>query len=192
MSKINLTKTDMRLQSARETFEAIIAGSNSGAMDYDCFSRLWHDFLVHFKGVYYALEAACAISPQNRQWFGAKKQERRNTPLLQYLWQSRDSDHHTSELVHMPQTDITVVLTTNVELGFEDGKITIKRPDGSYMPYEPKYSVVLTPVTGRGGVVFHPAKTFEGKPFNHTSPLAVGSHAMNYVIDLVEQARSRT
>ena len=67
---------------------------NSSATNYADFEAAWTDFLVSTNAIYTILEVGAKGSPQSRQWFGRKKIERRNDPLLQYLHQARNADEH--------------------------------------------------------------------------------------------------
>ena len=64
-------------------------------LDETEFQIHWVDFLVQWKGVYMKLQQAAKSSPQERQWFGALNNERRNDPLLRWLYEARnDEEHH--------------------------------------------------------------------------------------------------
>lgn len=61
---------------------------------YKDFLHIWTDFLLALNAVYTSLEQGAKSSPQSRQWFGGKKRERRQDPLLRYLHQARNADEH--------------------------------------------------------------------------------------------------
>ncbi|MEZ5917733.1 MAG: hypothetical protein R3C40_09265 [Parvularculaceae bacterium] len=50
------------------------------------------------KNVYTQIEKGSKSSAQSRQWFGSKKEFRRNDQLLQYMFQARDDDEHGLDL----------------------------------------------------------------------------------------------
>lgn len=89
-----VTKAEARLRLARTHASALRA-----CKSHDEFTDTWYQFLVTYKNVYTALEQAAKGSAQSRQWFGGKKNERRDDPLLQYLFQARDADEHGIEPV---------------------------------------------------------------------------------------------
>ena len=68
------------------------------------FADTWYTFLSACKNIWTLLEQGSKATAQNRQWFGAKKAERKSDELLQYLFISRDDDAHTIEQVtdHTP------------------------------------------------------------------------------------------
>jgi hypothetical protein len=54
----------------------------------------WYVFLHAAKGIYTTLEQGSKATPQARQWFGLKNQERKNDPLLRYISEARNDDEH--------------------------------------------------------------------------------------------------
>jgi hypothetical protein len=89
-----VTKAAGRLRLAAKHAEALKV-----CKSHEEFCDTWYQFLVTYKNVYTALDQGSKASPQSRQWFGAKKNERRDDPLLQYLFQARDADEHGIESV---------------------------------------------------------------------------------------------
>jgi hypothetical protein len=66
----------------------------SGARSYREFQDSWYVFLTASKSIYTVLQQGAKITPQSLQWFGGKSTERRNDPLLQYLYEARNEDEH--------------------------------------------------------------------------------------------------
>lgn len=89
MDKKALAKAQLRLRVAEEN-----AGNLRGAADYDTFSQRWYVFLHAAKGIYTTLEQGAKATPQARQWFGQKNQERKDDPLLRYITEARNDDEH--------------------------------------------------------------------------------------------------
>lgn len=175
------------------------------APDYAAFAGAWYFFLIAAKNVYTTLEQGAKASPQSRQWFGSKKNERKNDPLLQYLFQARDDDEH-------GLADITTMKPSLVEVGRavdgysrsfsisasgdSAGKVTIhelQSHDGLPVLIEetPSHAILL-PVVGRGPVIYHPPKTHRGVDLPDSLPLTVGSAALRYLEDLISDAAART
>lgn len=159
----------------------------------------WYVFLVASKNVYTALKAGVKASPQSRQWFGAKTQERKDDDLLQYLFQARDDDEHGLE-------QVSEVVPDNIRLGTpEPGKhsmsvrvtrvsaneMLIESLDGLPVAYdhEPAH-VRLAPVTGRGPVTYQPPMTHKGQPIQDCSPVSVAELALAHLSALIEEART--
>lgn len=84
-----ITKAESRLRLATQQLE-----SCSNAANHNDFADAWYLFLVAAKNVLTTLEQGAKSSAQSRQWFGAKKQERKDDPLLQYLFQARNDEEH--------------------------------------------------------------------------------------------------
>jgi hypothetical protein len=59
----------------------------------------WSDFLIAASTIYSKLEQGSKASPSSQGWFGRKKKERKDDPLLRYLHFARNSDEHGIERV---------------------------------------------------------------------------------------------
>lgn len=75
-----------------------VALSNAQALQtttsFEDFSQHWYVFLHAAKGIYTTLEQGAKATPQARQWFGRKNQERKDDPLLRYISEARNDDEH--------------------------------------------------------------------------------------------------
>ena len=89
MDKRALEKAKSRLRIARSAVEDL-----SKLNDYDAFQDHWYVFLSASKNIYTVLEQGVKGSTKSQQWFELKKQERRNDPLLQYIYQARNDNEH--------------------------------------------------------------------------------------------------
>jgi hypothetical protein len=93
-----IRRAKLRLRKAQTAFDDMRHNFYPhGSSNEEAKSRLliaWYDFLLASNGVYEQLEKAAKSSPQNRQWFGAKKRERKNDELLCYMHQARNADKH--------------------------------------------------------------------------------------------------
>jgi hypothetical protein len=89
-----LLKAQQRFDRARHA-----RGMISAVLDFEGFEACWSEFLTAGNGVHTALEKGAKDSPKSRQWFGGKKRERREDPLLSYMHQARNADEHGLEPV---------------------------------------------------------------------------------------------
>lgn len=90
MKQSVLSQAEGRLKLAERAFEAICqAGQNRVT-----FQVHWLDFLVQWKGTYTKIQQAAKESPQEIQWFGTVNRERRDDPLLRYLFEARNDGEH--------------------------------------------------------------------------------------------------
>lgn len=89
-----IIKARSRLRIAQKALEAL-----PGAQNHQDYSDGWYTILVASKAVWTALEQGAKASPQARQWFAAKQQERRADELLQYMFEARNDDEHGLEEV---------------------------------------------------------------------------------------------
>jgi hypothetical protein len=89
MNPSAVTKAHSRLRTAQRAVNDL-----AGCNDFNAFADTWYVFLTAAKGIYTVLEQGAKTSPQSRQWFGSVNRQRREDPLLQYLYQARDDDEH--------------------------------------------------------------------------------------------------
>lgn len=186
---IDTSRAAERLQSAMIAIASILGRP----ITPEEFQRNWRDFLIHAHGVYVQLEAACKNTPEGRQWFGAKKAERKKDPLMQYLHQARHADEHTVDVVATVGPLHAVTLTQSATIGLgSDGMPEILNEDGTIQPLVFKgFTAILLPVTGRGtDVVFYPPRAHKGISIMAT-PEEASKLALIYLSDLVEEASSR-
>lgn len=194
-----VSKAKARLRVAAHQLENAVKAKN-----HEEFSDHWYLFLIAAKNVYTILEQGAKTSPQSRQWFGAKKNERKNDPLLQYLFQARDDDEH-------GLGDVTKVAPGFVGIGTmepgysnsisfsvsqdEKGRVTfnnLESRDGLPIKIKAKPPhPVLLPVTGRGNIKYAPPATHLGHPLPDSQPISVGKAGLAYLEALVAEADSR-
>jgi hypothetical protein len=195
-----ITKARSRLRIAEKALAEL-----ADCQNYESFTDIWYTFLVAAKGVYICLEQGAKSSPQSRQWYGSKKQERKNDPLLQYLFQARNDDEHGIEPVtnfvpgrigigvSKPDSSRDMIFGG---IKFRDGVLTIEDAvahDGKpiYVEHEPPHAR-LSPVASRGNVVYQPPKSHLGKPLESDLPVTVGQAAFAYLSSLVDDAERLT
>lgn len=211
MDRRALGKAESRLRIAKKAVADLQASQT-----YGDFSDHWYVFLTSAKNVYTVLEQGSKTSPQSRQWFGAKKQVRKNDPLLQYLYEARNDDEHG--------------LGSSVELAPERHEIGVARsghsnavrlegetfqnvvvsgcatavvfegappaPDLSVTSLDDKpilikrtpATAVLVEITARGNRKYPPPKSHLGNTLTEPSPLSIAQLAVSYLEVLVREA----
>lgn len=199
MDQKALTKAKGRLRTARQQLE-----NAENAKTYEQFSDSWYLFLVAAKNVYTTLEQGAKTTPQSRQWFGAKKHDRKTDPLLQYLFQARDDDEH--GLADVTKLDPGGVSTGKLAPGFSndmaisastdaEGNLTIRHlasHDGLPILIENiRWNAVLLSVTGRGGISYNVPDSHLGQPIEDQSPANVGRLGTDYLGKLLSEAEGR-
>jgi hypothetical protein len=55
---------------------------------------LWENFLIAANGIYSKLERGAKTNGKSKAWYGRKKHERKNDPLLSYLHHARNAAEH--------------------------------------------------------------------------------------------------
>lgn len=188
---MNTSKARKRLERANAAVTELISCDK-----FKAFEHAWLDFLLHSKGVYTQLEQSCKVTPQSRQWFGAKKRERKSDEMLQYLFQARDSEEHTLE--NVTEIDPGHTIYGVEKEGYSnhitfytgvDGSTIVKPLDGKPLLCETKPNTVkLLPVTGRGGVIYNPPTHHKGKPIGDTSPITLAKLCVQHLSDLISEA----
>lgn len=188
--RLNTAKARKRLDQAQQFFSQLDPNS------FRAFEDAWSNFLIHANGVYVQLEQASKVSPRAQQWFGAKKRERREDELLQYLHQARNSDEHSVESVtardpgHLAIGKAAPGYSSSMTINtLPDGRLHVESTDGMPILVEvAPPSIKLRPVTGRGFVVFNPPSQHLGQELDDRSPVAVASKALQFLSDLLDEA----
>ena len=83
-----------RLRKAEKALYALKAASN-----YNEAEDAWSDFLLAASGIYSKLEQGAKTKGSSAGWYGRKKKERKDDPLMRYLHYARNSDEHGIERV---------------------------------------------------------------------------------------------
>jgi hypothetical protein len=83
-----------RLQRADKALYALKTATN-----YDEAEEAWSDFLLAAATIYSKLEQGSKSNGTSSGWFGRKKKERKDDPLLRFLHHARNSDEHGIERV---------------------------------------------------------------------------------------------
>lgn len=185
-----------RLRVATQTLNELNRCTN-----HDDFSDRWFVFITSWKSIYTVLEEGAKASPQCRQWFGAKKAERRKDPLLQYLFQARNDEEHGLAQSVQPSGGVQLYSIPDVgvpnrqmriEIDPVTGRSKAVRNDGGPITLiqESPPGPSLQVVTGRGNVQYGPPIAHLGKMLDDISPAGVATVGLNYVGALISEAES--
>jgi hypothetical protein len=166
------------------------------------FSNEWANFLNAGNSVYEALAKGSKATPQSRQWFGAKKRERRTDPLLNYMHQARNAaEHGLNELLLLgptPRGRDAIALHAGKSWDTcqnrEGVSAIFTNADGSTA------RVQLTPPDWRLRPVYDdrsdawtdPPNAHLGKTLRSQTPVAVGLKWMAYLKRMIAEAESFT
>jgi len=206
-----IEKAKSRLRVAKRALSDL-----KGSATFGDFADHWYVFLTSAKNVYTVLEQGAKDSPQSRQWFGAKKQIRKDDPLLQYLYEARNDDEHglgnsvslTPERheIGVAQDGYSRSMTLNggpfrnvtvtgcgTAVVFEGGPppsdLKVTALDGKpVLAKRTPATTVLTEVTARGDRKYAPPKEHLGNAITDCSPIGVAEIAITYLSSLLEEA----
>lgn len=187
-----IEKARSRLRVARKALHDMQASN-----DMEAFHDSWYTFLTATKNIYECLKTgANTTTPQSRQWYGEKARERREDPLLQYVYEARNADEHglASSVVRRNASVAIGVrrpgYTSSISVkSGPDGSLRVTSNDDKPILFETRPAhVVLVPVTARGNRIHPPPAQHLGKPIDGSEPIPVAEHALNYLEALVEEA----
>lgn len=168
------------------------------ARTFDEFEDAWLTFLLHAKGVYVQLKAACKGNAKAMQWLGAKNAERRNDALMQYVFQSRDfAEHEPGAGARLEPGSLAIGvsspgMSTSVRLdgSFETGlKVTSMDGKPIKIVNTPTH-IKLLPVTARGGIVHQPPAMHLGRLINEPTPPVVADLCNDYLEGVLKEAEA--
>lgn len=176
-----------RLRVMRKCFDDLCQCS-----DFDTFNDTWFTFLTAYKSVYVAISQG-AISPQSRQWLGARKKQRRNDDLLQWVFEARNDEEHglaRSLNQNMPLASITLGYMESATIEFiGNGDFKITRPDGSNARFTvAPHEVEVSTINARGGRSLPPPKTCLNLTLPSPKALLIADLAIKYIDNLIEEA----
>jgi hypothetical protein len=193
MNEMAVEKARARLGRADQALRRIEASTT-----FKEFESAWSDFLLAWNSIYSVLEQGAKAKPQSRQWFGAKKRERRDDPLLQYLHQARNADEHGIEpvAVHDPGGIGIGVGGQPVEVSNlrfdEEGRASavVKSLDGKppKILIQGPHARPVEVVDSRYGNRYPVPREHLGKPLKRLSPLSMAQAGYAHSERLVEEA----
>ena len=188
MKQEAIDKATARLEKANESLAKL-----NNCTNHKEFSSAWADFLLAFDGVFEMLKQGARENPKTRQWYGGKNNKEFKDPLIQYLLQARNSEHHGLE----PVTELQPGYTTIGGKTTRTDNLSISMSFDEYQAAASQGPVVLqaagenlVPVTDtRYGTTFNaPAKHLE-QPLRDRSPRGVARLGLAYASGLIEEAK---
>lgn len=165
----------------------------------DEFRDTWFVFLTAFKSVYTALQEGAKGQPKSLQWMGARNRERRNSPLLRYLYAARNDEEHGLNLSVMDSlggisvdTDGTtaedpLIVWLNPETGMVEAYRASGAPVTVLLQHGP--GPLLRAVRDRDGTSISPPPDPENSAV-HCFPIKAAETALLEITALVEAARN--
>jgi hypothetical protein len=147
----------------------------------------WSAFLTAAGRVFTKLEQGSKSDPKSQSWFGSKVHERRNDPLLRYLWHARNADEHTLLEVTEHVAPVIKAVTPTPE---ETANFHRAMQERQVPPYAVLGVIEVTPehmrlrpVVDRGVTYYPPAS-----PCN--LPLNAGMLALSKLATMLQQAEA--
>ena len=194
MSDQHIEKCRSRLRSAENALADL-----SAASDITSFQEGWYPFLCAWKAVLNVVEQVVKGTPAATTWFNRKKQERKDDPLLAYLFHARnDEEHgldpsvrHAEAVVRFSIPDAGVEnRQISVRVNPRTGKTEPYRTDGGPLIIEEERGPgpALQSVTDRG-IIYGPPVQHLGKSISD-DPLVVASAGLAWMHALVSEAES--
>jgi hypothetical protein len=89
MRSAAVQKAKDRLTSAKARLKDL-----ESSKDYESARRHWYDFLICSNAVFSILEQGSKGANKSEYWYGKKKYERKNDPLLRYIHHARNAEEH--------------------------------------------------------------------------------------------------
>jgi hypothetical protein len=190
----------LRLQKAKVALSRLEATTDRAEIE-----SAWSDLLLAASGIYSKLEQASKVSGKPKTWFGLKKKERKDDPLLSYAHHARNSDEHGIENI------ISVKEKGSATIRFREpydpkkleglqisvGKdnrgnvvVTSSNEDVASTKMYDTTQVVLDDVKdNRYGDTFQPPYEHLGQKVENQTPKDVGRLLVAYLETLIDSAR---
>lgn len=200
-----ISKSTDRLKIAYEALEDMHKATN-----HETFSRAWYVFLTSSKNIWTLFEQGSKLSPQSMQWFGGKKKQRKESAVLQFMFEARNADEHGLEdALELQSSSLRFSYTGNTsELpkGFSFGSvkfntetneaslvgngtdrsgIEVSVPLQSFEEVPPHS--VLSAIRDRGGCIIHPPRDPDNT-VEAVLPIKAASICLEYLEGLISEA----
>lgn len=167
------------------------------ADSYEAEEDAWTDFLLACSAIYSKLEQGAKVRGKSSGWFGQKKKERKDDPLLRYLHFARNSDEHGIERIVERQLGSSVLrrpLKYKERVPMKVVPIDQKTmlPTGDWHDaFAPGAHLLLVRVHDhRFGDSCDPPTAHMGVTIDHRYPHTLAEAAMPYFDALVRDAES--
>ena len=192
-----LKKADQQVTKAERAFNRLCATS-----DPDETIDAWDDFLTALGKIYFKLQGATPKNGPSDAWHGRKLKERSDDPLLEYVFQARNSETHGVEDVTQTWVNHNIAIAgdgpffgINVPEGQSISDLVGILPNGERVPIPTVSSrnVRLTAVHDRKhGNSYELPKTHFGEQLPDVlEPAYVAGMTLNYVKSLIQEAWTR-
>ena len=196
MKKIAIDKAIRRIKKAKSAFEKCKASSN-----HEQYTEHWAEFLISSAAVFNILEAGCRNTPQGRQWYGGKRREGKNDPLVLHMRQARNEEEHGIE-------PVTKIEPGGIEIGASGEPFHIKHlrlggPDSlsqilnpnNYYGAPPTVSIippkpVLLTITSKEGDKFPPPTEHLGDSIKGLHIFAIAELYISYIENIIIEAET--
>ena len=177
---------EIAVQQAREKYAAAVDALEELRLSATLAKArtLWARFLFTANGVYAKLEHGSKVSATSRQWFGAKKNERKTDPLLAYMRHARNADEHALQIISRvePKRSLIIIDTPRGKtygyvksLRSSDAGVTYtSTPDTVSVSFEPERFIALRVYDDRGARWYEVPDSHKGIPVANSSPVTIG------------------
>ncbi len=108
-------QAEAKWRKAKKSLEILRAAKN-----YEGAEEAWSDFLLAASTIYSKLEQGSKSKGSSGGWFGRKKKERKDDPVLRYLHYARNSDEHGIERVAARGGNLVDITAGNEPLKFNE------------------------------------------------------------------------
>jgi hypothetical protein len=191
-------QAENKLRKAEKSLELLRAAEN-----YESAEEAWSDFLLAASTIYSKLEQGSKSKGSSGGWFGRKKKERKDDPVLRYLHHARNSDEHGIERVAARGGNLIDITEGNQPLKFNerreklilsvhDGKTgKLKAENVPAVMYGPSLQMVRVH-DRRFGDHCDPPGTHLGNPLGLENDHLIGVAALGlaYLTKLVAEAKT--
>lgn len=154
-------------------------------------AEAWDKIITSLARVYFALQTGSRNSKFSQTWYQKRVFERRNDPLLLYMWIARNAEEHglnltTSRTLAVGSTGNQITIK---KMEIVDGNIVTldaETPDGQNVVVQE--GLYLAPVEDKKGKTVQPPTAHLGKPLPDCSLATAAGLAIDYVTEMVADA----
>lgn len=196
MKAVALAKAGDHLELAEEAAKGLTLDGG-----FKLYERAWSEFLSQVSRFYSKLEQGAKGTAKSEGWFGHKKGERSDDPLLSYLHQARNADEHGLDYITAKGADcVNVHMTKDVKeihVAFDmmvdkAGRVHVRDPKTNTPEAVDHFELInprveLVTVKNRGHS-FDPPNMHLGKPIVENGPPSVAKLAISYLRDMLDEA----
>jgi hypothetical protein len=190
-----------RLEKTREALERL-----ESAKTLDETESAWSDLLLSGNGIYSKLEQGSKAIGRAAGWFGRAKKARKDDPLLSYMHHARNSEEHAIEDItarmKAGQASITIrepfdpkkLEGVQIHIGTDSrGHVRVSSSNEDVMAtttYDRPALALVRVKDPRYNDYFDPPYEHFGVKLPDQSPLTIGRLFVDYLVKLIDDARS--